>query len=210
MIASFNPYFLDKQINIAVGIGNAKTGVTYSGLHTSVYAKKLEPLRVYESERSSVHLEQPVHSAKNSWLIRREDKEIIPKLHAVLYDGAAYFISNVRDYKGSRDMLVLDTEIEDSQSFHLSPPTNLALSNETTTGFDASVTSGTAGIETGFSWEVSTDNFVSDIQVNGTTAFGVVSYTYTSLSSGITYYARVRATGYDNSDYTSTVSTITL
>lgn len=92
---------------------------------------------------------------------------------------------------------------------HPLAPTNMVVSDIMATSFTGTITSNSNGVESGFSWEISTDNFVNDIVIAGTTAKNIVTFDYTGLTSATTYQVRAKATGGVDSEYTDIVEAIT-
>jgi len=93
---------------------------------------------------------------------------------------------------------------------HPIAPSDMVVSDIMATSFTGTITSNSSGVESGFSWEISTDNFVNDIVIAGTTAKNVVTFDYTGLISATTYQVRAKATGGVDSEYTDIVTAITI
>ena len=83
----------------------------YADLYTNVRSKKIAPLRTDEVKEGA----QNVSVHRNSWIVLKEDRNIVPKNTRYVVDGIAHYITNVREYMDSRVFIVLDTETRDNQ-----------------------------------------------------------------------------------------------
>ena len=116
MLLTINPSEFDQIGTIRTGTGSNTDGrkvITYSDTYTSVRAKRLNPLRTFGGE--GVESVQDVYIEENSWLIRKEDRAIVPKKMVYLIGAKIHHIVNVRDYKADRLYFVLDTEFRDNE-----------------------------------------------------------------------------------------------
>lgn len=111
-----NPANMDKTGTIQTGTGTTTRGrkdLTWANTYLNVRSQKLAPLRSAGSEKEEAN--QQVFVQKNSWLIRRENRTIVPKNMRYQVDGENHHIYNVRDYMNTRDWIVLDTEFRDNE-----------------------------------------------------------------------------------------------
>lgn len=92
---------------------------------------------------------------------------------------------------------------------HPEDPQDMVISNVAATSFTGTITSNSNSVETGFQWEISLDNFVSDITVAGTTLTNIVTFDYTGLTTATEYFVRAKALGGVDSGYTTIVSQTT-
>jgi len=94
-------------------VTNGQKSDSWESLYLGVRCKQIPALklRINEKEEFSQH----VFIEKLSWVIRRENRNIVPNAHRFVVEGKNHFIVNVRRWKGSRDWLVLDTEYRDNQ-----------------------------------------------------------------------------------------------
>lgn len=83
---------------------------TWTNLYTGVKSRELPPLRGSESLEDN----QMVSEQKRSWLIMKSGRAITPNMKYVV-DSVNHHIVGVRNYKGSRNMLVLDTIEKDNE-----------------------------------------------------------------------------------------------
>ena len=116
MLSTINPSELDRIGTIRTGSGtyaNGREPLTYTDTYTNVRSKKLAPLRSQGGE--AIESNQEVFIEGNSWLIRKENRVIVPMNMVYVVDGKIHHIVNVRDYQGSRTMIVLDTEYRDNE-----------------------------------------------------------------------------------------------
>lgn len=114
MRSTINPAEFDWEIDIVVqnmslvnGEETPGTPTTYSNIR----AKKLRPLKGVESEETN----QNVAQERNSWQIRKENYSFVPKHTAVVENSKNHEVIAVREFKGERYYLVLDTEYRDNQ-----------------------------------------------------------------------------------------------
>ena len=84
---------------------------TWAALYTGVKSKRLNPLRGSEQ----IDNQQTTNQQKDSWLINKSGRTITPNMRYVV-NGINYYIESVRDYRGSRSMIVLDTITKDNDS----------------------------------------------------------------------------------------------
>jgi len=84
-------------------------------LYTGVRSKYMNPLKTDTLE--TFEFNQQVSKIKGSWLIRNESgRAITPNNMIYVVDGEYNSIIGVRKYKGSRNLLVLDTIRRDNDS----------------------------------------------------------------------------------------------
>jgi len=115
-----NPSRLDRIGTIATGTGvnvGGEISLEYTATYENVRAKKLNPLRSGGGEELEVR--QDVATQEVSWQIRREDRVLDAKHKIFIVDGMTFSITQVRDYKGSRNWLVLDTIWKDNFNVEL-------------------------------------------------------------------------------------------
>lgn len=113
MLPTTNPVELDHIgdiITVSYTKVNGEKANTRSTTYSSVRSKKLMPLRGSESQETN----QKVATERNSWQIRKEDRAIVPKNMIYVVGGKDHHITSVREFKGSRFFLVLDTEYRDN------------------------------------------------------------------------------------------------
>jgi len=92
---------------------------------------------------------------------------------------------------------------------HPVAPSDLIVSDIETEQFTATLTSNSNSVESGFQWEISTDNFVNDIVVAGTTGKNILTFDYTGLTQSTLYSIRALAIGGKNSEYSAIVQATT-
>lgn len=101
---------------IQTGTGTKVAGekaIDWANTYTGVRCKQIPALKLRVNEKEE--LTQMVFIEKLSWIIRREDRAIVPNAMRFVVESKNHFIVNVRRWKGSRDWLVLDTEFRDNQ-----------------------------------------------------------------------------------------------
>lgn len=110
MIERINPAKLDVVGTIQTASTTTTNGETvitgWSNTYSGVWSKQLAPLRQQENEETR----QQTAFERNSWLMRLESRSIIPKDMRYLVGSKGHEIVGVRNYKGSRNMIVIDTE----------------------------------------------------------------------------------------------------
>lgn len=109
-----NPAGFDRIGDIQQATETQELGVvdeTFAPLYSNVRSKKLMPLKGSENMENN----QEVAIERNSWLIRNENRDIVPNKTKYVVDGKDHHIIGVRDYKGERFYQVLDTEFRDNQ-----------------------------------------------------------------------------------------------
>lgn len=114
MIVSINPSEFDRTGTIETDSSTKtkETGASWGNTYTNVRSKELSPL--FSRFGEEIRNNQGVSFEKRSWLIRKENRVILSRKMAYNVDGNRHHITAVRDYKGARDLIVLDTEYRDN------------------------------------------------------------------------------------------------
>jgi hypothetical protein len=115
-MVDIHPSELDMTGNIEVSNGvvvNGQKTTKWEVNYIGVRCKQIPALKLRVNEKEE--LTQMVFIEKLSWIIRREDRNIVPNAMRFVVEGDNHFIVNVRRWKGSRNWLVLDTEFRDNQ-----------------------------------------------------------------------------------------------
>lgn len=98
--------------------GTDERGQTIPGdivLYASVRSQHMNPLKTDVTE--TFDFNQEVARLKSSWKIRNSSSRTITANNmAYVVNGKYHMITGVRDFKGSRNLLVMDTELRDNQT----------------------------------------------------------------------------------------------
>lgn len=89
---------------------NGEKTFTWTNKYTGVKSKELPPLKGSESLEGN----QMVSEQKRSWLIMKSGRTITPNMKYVV-NSVNHYITSVRRYQGSRNMLALDTVEKDNE-----------------------------------------------------------------------------------------------
>lgn len=102
---------------------NGQRTYSWANKYTGVKSRELPPLKGGEGIEDN----QIISEQKRSWLIMKSGRVITPDMRYVV-NSVNHYIVGVRDYKGSLNMLVLDT-IEKDNDTAQSPVTSLTVGN---------------------------------------------------------------------------------
>ena len=94
-------------------VEDGETTTSWGTTYSNVRSKKLPPLFRSTSERFEGR--QPVYKEQATFVIRKENKVITPANMRYLVSSEYYYVTNVREYKGSRKWLAIDVEKRDNQ-----------------------------------------------------------------------------------------------
>ena len=87
-----------------------KNDPSWANVETNVRSKKLPPLKSTETKEGK----QPIHVQRFSWLIHAHSRAFTAQMRYVV-NSQNHYITDIRNYKGLEEYLVLDTELRDNE-----------------------------------------------------------------------------------------------